>query len=79
MDYVIALLQEDRSIEEWRDLAEDMLILTYVPEANLLTRDEALELALERDLAAANALAESAGEPETLLKLDRAVLEAAKI
>ena len=79
MDYVTVLLQEDRTIDEWRELAADMLILTYVPEADRLTRQDALELALERDLAAANALAESAGDHETVLKLDRAALEAAKV
>ena len=79
MDYVTVLLQEDRTIDEWRELAADMLILTYVPEADRLTRQDALELALERDLAAANSLADSAGESLTVLQLDRAAFEAAKV
>ena len=79
MDYVSELLNQERTAEEWRELATDMLILTYVPEADRLTRQDALELALERDLAAANSLADSAGESLTVLQLDRAAFEAAKV
>lgn len=49
----------DNLAETWREIAEDMLIKTYVPEADYLSRKDALELALERDLAAATALEES--------------------
>jgi hypothetical protein len=33
----------------WRNIAEYELIVTYVPEADQMTRAEALELALQRD------------------------------
>ncbi len=41
---------------DWQGIAEDMLIYAYVPEAGQMTRAEALELALQRDLAAAEDL-----------------------
>lgn len=40
----------------YRQAAEDMLIAVYVPEAEYLTREQALNLALVRDVAAAQAL-----------------------
>lgn len=40
----------------YRQAAEDMLIAVYVPEAEYLTHEQALDLALVRDLAAAQAL-----------------------
>lgn len=46
----------------WKKIAEDMLILAYVPEASQMTCAEALELAQERDLQASRSLAEDAVE-----------------
>jgi hypothetical protein len=37
----------------WRQVAEDMLIYTYVPEADRIGHEQALQLALERDQIAA--------------------------
>ncbi len=50
----------DVAVEIWKDIAEDMLIAAYVPEAEHLTREEALKLALERDKEAAMQLYEDA-------------------
>lgn len=44
----------------WQALAEDELIRVYVPEADQMTREQALSLAQERDLEAARNLYESA-------------------
>jgi len=33
----------------WRDIANDMLIRVYVPEADQMSRSDALSLAYERD------------------------------
>jgi hypothetical protein len=41
----------------WRQVAEDMLIIAYVPEADQLSHEQALQLALERDEIAARQLA----------------------
>ena len=40
----------------YRQAAEAMLIAVYVPEAEYLTHEQALDLALVRDMAAAQAL-----------------------
>lgn len=49
-------MDETFSEKVWRHMAEEMLIAVYVPDAEGMTRAEALELALERDKAAALAL-----------------------
>lgn len=54
---------------ELKTIAEDTLIRAYVPEAGDLTRDEALSLALERDLAAAE---ETLNSIPPALQLERA-------
>ena len=41
----------------WRKVAEEMLIAAYVPESDQLSYDQALQIALERDEAAARQLA----------------------
>lgn len=58
------------SEESWREFAEDLLIRVYVPEAEQLTRQEAIELAMERDEQAARELYEDV--MGTTLCLDRA-------
>lgn len=45
-----------------KTLAEDILISTYVPEAELLTREEAIKLAIQRDEEAAATLHHNAME-----------------
>jgi len=40
---------EQLTIEQWAELAEDELIIAHVPEADVLTREEALALARGRD------------------------------
>lgn len=50
------------SEETWEKVANDAMISAYVPEANDLTREEALKLAAERDAQAAAALKASAEE-----------------
>ena len=40
----------------WKTVAEDMLIAAYVPEADTMSRSDALELALQRDAQAAEVL-----------------------
>lgn len=44
---------DQSTIEYWQRYYEDQMILAYVPEADLLTREDALALAVERDLEAA--------------------------
>ncbi len=53
----------------WRQVVEDSLIAAYVPEAELLSHQEALDLALSRDLEAARRVCEDA----TTLQLEAAV------
>jgi len=49
-------MDETFSEKVWRHMAEETLIAVYVPDAEGMTRAEALELALERDKEAALAL-----------------------
>jgi len=44
---------------EWKQKAEDKLIEVYVPEAEFLSRENALDLAIKRDALAAKALIDS--------------------
>jgi hypothetical protein len=52
----------DVAVEVWKNIAEDMLIAAYVPDAENMTREDALKLALERDEQAAMQLCQSAAE-----------------
>lgn len=51
-------LQETKEILA-KEIAEDMLIQAYVPDAEYYSHEDALKLALERDAEAANELAGS--------------------
>jgi len=44
----------------WQQIAEDELIAAYVPDAEIMSHDEALHLALARDAEAAGNLQEDA-------------------
>ena len=50
--------KEPLSLEDQKRLEEDMLISIYVPEAEYLSREEALQLAAKRDHDAAMTLEE---------------------
>lgn len=53
----------------WRELAEDRLILAYVPDVENYSREDALKLALERDK---NAALDLANSTQTALDLEKA-------
>lgn len=57
---------------DWKAYAEDMLIKTYVPDADTMTRAEALELAIQRDREAAQQIYSD-------LALDRAAMKAREL
>lgn len=52
----------------WKEHTENQLIATYVPNADCLTRAEALALAQERDIEAARQLAEDAIDTQPRLE-----------
>ena len=65
--------ESEARLQVWKEVAEEMLIQVYVPEADQMTREEALELALERDLQRAADL-----QTDCILHLEAAAAEAVK-
>ena len=63
---------------DWKKIAENALIEAYVLEAEILTRGEALKLALERDTVAARGLAESVTSHVRLDQARKHVVDASK-
>jgi len=57
--------------EQWKQIAEDMLIAAYVPNSPKLGRRDALELALQRDAQAAFQLEQDVISAEHLAKAAR--------
>lgn len=63
------------SEETWRKISEDILIAVYVPEADQMSREDALDLAMERDRSASEVLVEDVCSPSDTLEITPDFLE----